>query len=155
MASRFTSDFGNFTARLMQVHGRIVRTINDQLEIEAREIMRIAKEMAPREFGAIEEAIKIESARQRRQWIVYVDEATRRKGPPNTRKGRGTVGEYLAYVHDGTYQLGEESREKQRTTRFRVGPKFMERALQSAIRRGTYRRLEDSARRAVQMGARI
>lgn len=146
MASNFTSTFGDFTARLFQVQGRIVRTVNDAIEIEAKGVQELARQMAPREFGALESAIRLVSTRQRRQWTVYVDEDVRR----DPRKGKpGTVGDYLAAMHDGSYKLGRESRAKQSVTPYRVGPKFMERALARQLRDGAMRRIEAAARRAM------
>lgn len=146
MPTRWTKDYGNFTARLMQAKGRIVRSVNDQIEIEARKIAAIAKKMAPREYGAIEAAIKVDSARQRRTWIVYVDESVRRMGMPP--KAGGTVGDYLAYAHDLNQGLGPESMAKQATTQYRVGLKFMERALEAGIREGALRRIQAAGRRS-------
>jgi hypothetical protein len=146
MASNFRSDLSGFTARMLQVHGRIVRAVNDAIELEAKGVQEKARLMAPREFGALESAIKLVSSRQRRQWTVYVDGDVRRD--PRKRKP-GTVADYLREMHDGSYPLGPESRRKDETSPYRVGPKFIERALARQIRDGAMRRIEAAARRAL------
>lgn len=146
MASRFTSDLGSFTARLFQINDRISRAVRDVLEQEAIGILDKARQMVPREFGAMESAINLASANTRRKWIIHVDEGV----PRDPRKGTaGTVGDYLMLMHEGFYRLGPASQAKQAASRFRVGPRFMERALLAQLRSGTMRRIEAAARRAL------
>jgi hypothetical protein len=92
-----------------------------------------AQEYAPREYGPLEESIKIqESNPSRGQWTetVYVDES--QPAPDRQRKsGPVTVGQYAKFAHDnipGGIGKGAESIAKARSNGRRVGPRFMARA---------------------------
>jgi hypothetical protein len=141
MPARVSSDFGGFVGRVRQIGGRIRRAVNDQLEREAKIIQDYARRMVPEEFGNMERAIKIASSDYRRSWVIYVDETV----PDDT--GHYTVGAYLTFLHEGEYALGPISRAKQGQG-VRVGPKFLERAFNRAVREGMRRRIVEAARRA-------
>ncbi len=146
MAARIIGSVENIVAEIAQFGGRIRREVNDQLEREARQIQTIAREMVPRLDRDMERAIKVDSANQRRRWLIYVDE-----NAPTTIKGEGrryTVGDYLLFLHEGDYQLGKQSVEKQKTTQYRVGRKFLERAFEAQLRDRMIERVTEAARRA-------
>lgn len=100
---------------------------------EANKVCKIAKQMAPIEDGYLESAIKVSESRGTNNRIVFkvwVDGAT--YAPQFTKKNGEKpifVGDYLAFIHEAVYNLGPLSRQKQAGSPYRVGRKFLERAL--------------------------
>lgn len=141
MAGRVYGSFEGVAAKLGQAGGRIRKSINDQMENEAKAVQRIAQQMVPVDEGNMGDAIVIRSENQRRDWIIEVDESQ----PDDT--GRYTVGNYLAFLHEGQYDLGPLSVAKQATSPYRVGNKFLERAFQQRMRTGLIGRLTAAAKR--------
>lgn len=114
-----------------------------------------AQEYAPREYGPLEESIKVqESNPSRGAWIetVYVDEST--PAPDRNRStGPVTVGQYANYAHDnipGGIGKGKESIAKARSNGRRVGPRFMTRAfkdLKDEVKRDVESAIQDAIAR--------
>lgn len=76
----------------------------------------VAREMAPSKTGDLEISIDVEEGRDIRRRKTFEI---------------GTVGvEYAGYMHEGSYNLGPGSQAKQGGARFRIGRKFLSRALQ-------------------------
>lgn len=148
MGGRIIGSAEGISARLGIEGGRIRKSINDQIQKEAEIVLKIAKDMVPMEFGHAESAIKLAKESQRRLWTVYIDEDTPADGPKKGEmSGRYTVGDYILFLHEGDYALGDESRAKQRRVRWRVGRKFLERAFTMRVREGMIRRIAAAARR--------
>jgi hypothetical protein len=143
MPARIRGDFENIRARLTQTGGRIVKSINDQLEREAKGIQELARDYVPIDEGNMEAAIKIESKNRRQLWAVYVD----KNMPDDT--GKYTVGDYLNFLHEGIpdYSLGPKSLAKAAQGKA-VGRKFLERAYRERVAGGMLGRVRDAARLA-------
>lgn len=120
-----------------------------------KQIQVRAQEYAPREYGPLEESIKVQEAHPATgQWIetVYVDEST---PALNRRRANGpvTVGSYANYAHDnipGGIGTGAESMAKARSNGRRVGPRFMTRAfkdLKDEVKRDVEAAIQDAIAR--------
>lgn len=86
-----------------------------------------ARDYAPVDLGNLEKAIKLEHDRAgihgRREVTVYVDEGMSVEG-----REEHTVAEYAMRMHEGSYNLGKKSLEKESALGVQVGPKYLERA---------------------------
>lgn len=120
MPVKIRGSFEDLFARIYQEGGRIVKDVNDALEAEAKQIQKTAKEYVPFEKGNMEDAIKLSSADRRRKWIVYVDDTMK------DDTGKYTVGDYLNFLHEATYNYGPGTVAKGP----KAGRKFLERALE-------------------------
>lgn len=141
MPARVVGSFERLIAEIAQEGGRITKSVNDQIEVEAKQIQRIARLMVPYEKGNMERAIKVDNANRRRRWIVYVDDEM----PDDT--GKYTVGSYLTFLHESQYKLGTESIAKQSGNPYTVGNKFLERAFETQ-KQGMLARISAAVRRA-------
>jgi hypothetical protein len=149
MGGRIIGSVERIIAELGIQGGRISKALNRQIETEANAIATIARQMVPRDFGHMESAIRVTSKSQRRIWTVFVDDDVPADGPKRgVLSGRYTVGDYLAFLHEGFYTLGAKSQAKDNNTPYRVGRKFLERAFEERFRRGLKGRLTAAARRA-------
>jgi hypothetical protein len=101
------------------VGGQAVKIVNDEMQRLMKKVQQEARARAPEEHGNLVDAIKIQSANRRRSWSVYVDESM----PDDT--GQYTVGDYAAFIHEGSYKLGPKSLAKLAANSL-VGPKFLE-----------------------------
>lgn len=143
MASRVESSGGDLTANLRQSHGRIVKAINDSMQMEMLKVRDVARLRAPLDEGNLTAAIKLVSEDRRRSWTVYVDESM----PDDT--GKHTVGDYATRMHESTYTLGPKSAAKAASNPSEgrpVGRKFLEGAFEWAIQNGMVERIAAFAR---------
>lgn len=113
------------------------RRIKHKLVQKAYQLRDIARKMAPRDHGNLEEAIQVrgdEAARddlgrfKRVEVEIYIDFNMDVPERPGKK-----VGDYAYFIHEhltpaGTWQLGEESMAKQAGQAERVGGGFMTRA---------------------------
>lgn len=126
-------------ARLQNIAERLPARAATRLKKAAIEIRDIARRMAPRDMGNLEDAIKVDQLDgtgerseetgkfQRKEFVVFVDESH----PAEGRKAGTLVGQYAVFMHEGDYRLGLESLQKQMADgEFEVGPKFLERAVE-------------------------
>lgn len=101
----------------------------EALKRGAEKIAHRAREYAPVDEHNLEKSIDVmdpekdKSRGGRHIFVVGIHEDT----PVASRPGV-TVGDYSMIMHEGSYNLGEKSREKAETTGKKVGPKFLERA---------------------------
>jgi len=149
MPMRFVTSVEGLIGEIKQATGQIRKALNDQMEAEAIKVRDIARDMVPELAGDVSRAITVENAGLRRKWVVYVNE-----NEPTTRSkykrggGAWTVGEYMTWLHDYPfYNLGPLSQAKQARVRYRVGPKYLERAFQQRTSTGLIGRLTAAARR--------
>lgn len=122
-----TNRQGTFRQTLQSIAAELVKTTNDDMQDIMREVRDRARDYVPFEAGNMERAIKITSENRRRRWVVYVDSSM----PDDT--GRYTVGDYLAFLHEGSYKLGKGSVDKANALGVTVGPKFLERAFKEIV----------------------
>lgn len=121
---------------LMQLDTTLKRRSVALLIHNAKKVQEIAKQMAPRDEGNLEDAIKVDvtNARDdlgrfaRREVTVYID-----MDQPVPERPGVMVGDYAYEVHEhvtpmGTKNLGEESQRKQGQSQYTVGGGFMTRA---------------------------
>lgn len=119
----------NATTMLENTMYRSTRSALSVLRAGGKEIRDLAREMAPRDQGNLEDAIKTGDSSEKgihgRKIIeIYIDEGMNIPGRPGYR-----VGQYSTYMHEGNYKLGKESRAKQAgNPGIRVGRKYLERA---------------------------
>jgi hypothetical protein len=139
MASRIQATGGDLAQVLQQRGGRIVKAINDQMQLEMKAVQKLAIAYAPVDEGNLENAIKLSNENRRRTWTVYVDESM----PDDT--GRYTVGDYAMWLHEGVYELGPKSQAKSGGGG-KVGRKYLERAFQDILNTGAVDRLADMAK---------
>ena len=94
----------------------------------AKDIRDLAIKQAPVDEGNLEQSITISEddggINRRKRMYVFVDEDMAVESRPGA-----TVGDYAAEMHEGTYNLGPLSQEKQDSQSALVGPKFLERAV--------------------------
>jgi hypothetical protein len=149
MAGKIIGSVEKIIAQFGIAGGRIRRAVNDQIEKEAQAVGEVARAMTPRDLGHMESAIRVTSQSQRRIWTVYIDDDVKADGPKRGEmSGKYTVGDYLTFLHEGSYKLGDKSLEKQATTPHVVGRKFLERAFRKRMREGMVRRITAAARNA-------
>lgn len=116
--------------RLENVGERSSEGVRAELEDGAKKIKLLGRQYAPVDKMNLEKAIKYRKVRaaginRRDVFEVYVDESKPVPGAKNGKK----VGDYAKEMHERTdYKLGDRSREKQRQTSSRVGPKYLTRA---------------------------
>jgi hypothetical protein len=142
---------------LTQGGQKAVRGVIEQMRKEATAIKDKAQEMAPLEFGNLEQAIKMREVGggrnsfgqfSRKSFEVYVDGEM----PVPERPGK-RVSDYAWEVHQhltpyGMKKLGEWSQAKQSTSNEVVGGGFMERAV-AKVTDKMMGRLIDAANRAL------
>lgn len=128
-----------FSQMILGVEVNTRRRVGANMVKKAEELQELARKMAPREFGNLEEAIQINGdGKQVRdeagrfgkiQVEVFIDDTL----PVPERPGH-TVGDYVYAIHEnltprGAWQLGEESQNKQAANpSVVVGGGFMDRA---------------------------
>lgn len=139
MASRVQSSVGDLANVLQQRGGRIVKAVNDAMQLEMKAVQKKAISYAPVEHGNLERAIKLTSENRRRTWTVYVDESM----PDDT--GKYTVGDYAMWLHESVYQLGPKSMSKESMTGY-VGRKYLEKAFTEAVNAGMIDKLAEMAK---------
>lgn len=125
------SGFNDLSATLMNIADRSGRGAREELAKGAEDIKDLAILQAPIDDGNLERAIKVQkfsdaTNNRRNTYSVYVDEEV---AAPNAKGG--TVGDYAVMMHEGVYNLGVLSLDKQNSLGqgVRVGRKFLERAL--------------------------
>ena len=91
---------------------RALRRVNEQA---AKEMAEVASEMAPELTGELSLDVS----------VVRQTETSRRS---SYTVGHLNPPRYAVYMHEGVYNLGPYSREKQAKSRHRVGRKYIERA---------------------------
>jgi hypothetical protein len=132
------TDIGNLVAELRQVTQKAVRGVSDVIREEGEIIAELARDYAPVDQGNLESAIKVREERtgynRRYEVDVYIDPdvpAPELDAKGNIVKGTEgkTVGDYAMEMHEGDYNLGIGSRQKADALGVKVGPKFLERAV--------------------------
>ena len=121
------TNIGPVAKRLENLHKGVV---GDKARTEmgkgAKKIRNLARLQAPFLDGNLEKAIKIETEyggiNGRKRFTVYVDESMAIPG----RSG-ATIGDYAVRMHEGVYNLGKKSLQKQ-SAGVIVGRKYLERA---------------------------
>lgn len=121
--------FNDLTASLMNVADRSSSGAREELAKGAEDIKDLAVLYAPIDEGNLEKAIKVQkfadvSNNRRNTYVVYVDDDV---AAPNAKGG--TVGDYALQMHEGVYNLGVLSQDKEDSLGITVGRKFLERAL--------------------------
>lgn len=139
-------------SRLKRSLKTLVQGLCDQTDLTMREsaelVKNTAREMAPVDYGDLEEAIKIKNIQGRDKlgrwsnnisYDIYVDgsmicEDPRDQPGRDNRKHPKKVGEYAGLVHEqvtpaGPMQLGPESKKKNQRNGGLVGGGYMVRAL--------------------------
>jgi hypothetical protein len=124
------SGFSDLAANLMNIADRSSRGAREELAKGAEDIKDLAVLYAPIDEGNLERAIKVQkfsdvSNNRRNTYSVYVDEDVAAKNSKT-----GTVGGYAVRMHEGDYELGVLSQDKQDSANVKVGRKFLERALE-------------------------
>lgn len=123
--AKFTDPDG-LAVNIEQIGGMIVKAVNDEMHALALAVRDRARQYVPVDEGFAEKSIKVEQSEQRRRWSVYID-----MDEEATHDGRTyTVGDYILWLHEGRYNLGEKSLQKNATlTQGFVGPQFLTRAI--------------------------
>lgn len=121
--AKVIAGFGELSVILAQLEGHSVKAVNDGMQGVMAEVQKEAIANAPVDKGNLEHAIKLRNLGQRRGWEVYVD------GDEPDDTGNWTVGDYAGQMHEGVYNLGPLSLEKQQQNGHIVGRKFLERAM--------------------------
>lgn len=109
-----------FGIKLEKTAARTTRALRRVNEQAAKEMAEVASEMAPELTGELSLDVSI---------IREVD--TRRRSSYTV--GHINPPRYAVYMHEGTYNLGPYSREKQARGRHKVGRKYIERAAHHII----------------------
>ena len=144
-SAKFISPDGG-SVNISQLGGGIVKAVNDSLQALALEVQKRAREYVPLELGYAEKAIKVDSQSQRRDWAVYLDTSEE-----VTHDGRTyPIGDYLMWLHEGSYNLGPASLAKEATLQHGfVGPKFLERAFRDVATPESLRQITTDLRNAL------
>lgn len=130
--------------KLENIALRSSRGSREALERGAKDIKDLSVLHSPVDEGNLEDAHKIEKGkglRGRNHFTVYIDEDMSASDKEDSAK---TVGDYAFEMHDGTYLLGTLSEAKQDEVGVRVGPKYLERAVDE---------LKDGIEKKVEAGA--
>lgn len=130
------SGLDEFLINLQQTSEKAVRGAAAQMQVEADEIARVAKLMAPVDEHDLEDAIKVTKEKGGRDALGRFTKASFNIGVDPlaiTRDNKTFVGEYAYMIHEhlapyGDLKLGEKSRAKQAGNPYLVGGKFLERA---------------------------
>jgi hypothetical protein len=116
------------TAGLRRLSPKVRRDAEQEIRKGAGQILQLAQRQAPIDMGNLEDAIRSKEVRSGFNNLVvyiYVDEDM----PIPERPGK-VIGDYAVFTHDGDYELGPRSAEKQANNPdVLVGPKYLERAL--------------------------
>lgn len=125
MAIRVTG-VEDLLATLQQTGQRAERGVSGEIRQGAEDIKDLAIMQAPVDEGNLENAIKVQvdrsGIRGRIQAYVFVD------GDEDAGDGK-KVEDYATLMHEGVYQLGEKSQQKNAAVGGGVGRKFLERAV--------------------------
>lgn len=105
--------------RLEKIAERSTRALRDVHRKGAHAMRDTAEEMVPFKTGELEGSVDVVETIEtgNRKTFTVVAEAS-----------------HAIYMHDGVYDLGKGSLEKQKSSRFTVGRKYMERAVAWLIR---------------------
>lgn len=118
--------------KLVKIAERSTRELRRTHRDAAYTVRDVAEEMAPFKTGELEGSIEVWEQRGAGGRKVFEI---------------GTQGvNHAIYMHESVYDLGPGSREKQRSSRFIVGRKFIERAVAYVLQRWGY---AERARKAV------
>lgn len=130
MGLRVKRQFGGLT--LEKYAERSTRQLRRVHQQAADRIAEVAAEMAPRLIGDLEDSIEVMNARGQGGRTIF---SVSYSAP------------YGIYMHEGVYNLGPLSAEKDAAGEFRVGRKFLERASDQVLYNEAY--LKDAYRAAV------
>lgn len=130
MGLRVKRQFGGLT--LEKYAERSTRQLRRVHQQAADRIAEVAAEMAPRLTGDLEDSIEVMNARGQGGRTIF---SVSYSAP------------YGIYMHEGVYNLGPLSAEKDAMGEFRVGRKFLERASDQVLYNEGY--LKDAYRAAV------
>lgn len=118
MAGKIIGSMDEVVANLKQAGGYAVKSVNDEMEIAMTWVHDEAVRRVPVEHGDMEKAIKLDST-LRKKWTVYIDPDA---SAVSAHGRQYTVGEYMNWLHEATYNLSALSAAKGPN----VGPKFLE-----------------------------
>jgi hypothetical protein len=136
MAGRIVGSFDDLIADLQQQAGWASKTVNDAMQDAMQTVCTEAKARVPFEYGNAEDAIFLAKDNLRKRWYVSIDDSY----PDNT--GKYTVGDYIVFLHESIYRLGERSLAKAAANGKPVGRKFLEGPFQEAIDAGLIANLQ-------------
>jgi hypothetical protein len=136
MGIKLSSNWKNVSARFENIADKTTRGASQIMEEHAHIAARRAADYAPSDEGNLADAIEVVNKRDgvngRNTFYVQIDPA---HTGTRTRDG---VGDYAMYMHEGVYDLGENSRLKDLSIGGsgggigkggRVGRKFLQRAM--------------------------
>ena len=108
--------------RLAELHAEMPEAAGEELAQAAEEIAQGAIKRAPVDTGNLEESIYAQRISATAHRVVVDPETS------GTRHGKTHESDYAAQMHEGNYNLGEKSLQKQRGQRERVGRQYLRRA---------------------------
>lgn len=118
----------SLSSKLSLLKAEAPRRADNGLQSGAIQVVKLAKMYAPVDEGNLEDAIavlkKVSRVGGKAEVTVGVNEAH-----PVVLKPGVTVGDYAWRMHEGVYNLGDKSLEKEDELNVEVGPKFLTRAL--------------------------
>lgn len=101
--------------RLEKIADRSTRALRKVHRDSAYALKDTVEEMVPFKTGELEGSVDVVETRERGNWKDFTVEAS---------------SDHAIYMHEGIYDLGPGSVEKQQNSKHRVGRKFMERGVQ-------------------------
>lgn len=134
------SGLSSVVAKLALLQAEMPRRADGALKAGANMTVKLARSFAPVDKGDLEDAIVVLKQTKRilgkAEVTVGVDESRMVNDDPTK-----SVGEYAWLMHEGTYNLGPKSEDKEMELGVEVGPKFLTRALQE-VRPGLMSKLK-------------
>lgn len=130
MALKFTG-VNRLLTKLSNVAKETNRNTRQALRKGGLTVQKAARENAPVDHGDLEDAIEIEESltglNRRMEVAVYVN-------PDKEAYGEAKVGDYAFYLHDNfEWELGPKSQAKSDANGGKVGPLYLDRALEEHV----------------------
>lgn len=158
MAGVKLKGFQSYSSGLKNTYSKATRAAQRRLETGSEAIARRAKRYAPVQHGNLEEAIETRKVRGeggRNEFEVFVN-INKAVGYDEHSDSEKTIGDYINFIHESDYELGEKSAEKDRRIGGsgygygrggKVGRKFLARAFKDELPE-----IRESVREAVRRG---
>lgn len=127
---RQSDELDAIRAVIEQVGLKAVDHAARRMKSEQEKIQQLAMDYVPVDDGDMEKAIKLDEdtsgINRRKVFYVYVDPDV--EADVGKSHGVKFTGDYMLWLHESEYDLGDKSKAKAAALGVRVGPKFMERA---------------------------